>query len=485
MKKAPILKILLPVVFFFLYVQKILVLSGCANMIPPSGGPRDSLPPLMVRAAPADSTLNFNTKTIELTFDEYIELQNLQENLLISPTPENNPLVESKLRTLTVKFRDDPEPNTTYSLNFGNAIKDVNEGNTLSNFTYIFSTGAVLDSLELTGRVVLAETGGIDSTLIVMLHRNGDDSALVKEKPRYVTRLDGKGNFHFRNLPAGTFYLYALKDEGGTKRYFNTEQLFAFSDSSISVEDNSSPLTLYAFASKRNQPTATTFSFGGARGTPGRGDERRLRYGHNLANDMQDLLSDFIMNFEQSLKILDTTKISLSTDSLFHPLTQYSWVIDSSMKKLSLKISWDENTRYNLILDKDFAEDSSGRKLLKTDTLHFTTRKRSDYGSVNLRFRNLDTLNNHVLLFIQGGQVVNTFPLLNGTLFQPLFNPGEYELRILFDKNNNNRWDPGEFFGKRIQPELVIPIERRISVRSGNENEIEIEVPSSSGRTGN
>ena len=123
------------------------------------------------------------------------------------------------MNTITVKLKDTLEPNTTYTLNFGNAIKDVNEGNILKNFTYIFSTGTYIDSLELRGKVLLAETGETDTTLTVMLHTNKDDSAVVKEKPRYIAKVGRQGNFDFQNLPPETFYLYALKDEGGTHRY--------------------------------------------------------------------------------------------------------------------------------------------------------------------------------------------------------------------------------------------------------------------------
>ncbi len=477
MKTASLFNILLTAFLLALTVPGILFISGCANIIPPSGGPRDSLPPVMIRAVPPDSSLNFKAKTVEFTFDEYIQLQNIQENLLVSPTPEVNPLVESKLKTLTVKLKEDLEPGTTYSLNFGKAIRDVNESNVLNGFTYLFSTGDIIDSLELSGNVILAETGGVDTTLVVMLHRSPEDSAVIKDRPRYVTKLDGKGNFHFRYLPQGTYYLYALKDEGGTRKYFSTEQLFAFADSAVIISEDTAPVTLYAFAETKAPPTTPVIGFGGGRATQNRGDERRLRYGNNLQNDMQDLLGEFFLSFDQPLKTLDTSKLQLSTDSAFNPVAVYSWEADTTGKKLNLKINWRENTLYNLILDIDFAEDSSGRKLLKTDTLHFTTRKQTDYGSVRIIFQNLDTLNHHALQFIQGNRVVKSFSLQNNVFQQSLFNPGEYELRMLYDRNENNRWDPGEFFGKRIQPEIAIPIDRKVNIRPGFENEFDIEAP--------
>ena len=383
------------------------------------------------------------------------------------------PVVEPKLKTLTIRIKDTLEPNTTYYYNFGDAIKDVNEGNVLHNFSYIFTTGNTFDTLQFSGKVVLAETGGFDSTLIVMLYRSGDDSALTRENPRYITKVDGKGNFRFQYLPGGTFYLYALKDEGGPKRYFG-KTLFAFADSAVEIKPGAAPITLYAFEEKKEQPSSLINFTGGNR--PGaKPDERRLRFSTTLGGNMQDLLDSFNLNFEQPLRNFDSTKLRLSTDSAFNP-TPASWQMDSLKKKLTLKITWKENTLYHLILDKDFADDSSGRKLLKTDTISFTTKKQADYGSLKVSFTNIDLSKNPVLQFSQNGQVKKTFPLNSTELNQSLFNPGEYELSILYDANKNGRWDPGNFFEGRKQPELVKPLNKKITVRPNWDNEFEIKL---------
>src|SRR5687767_3180884 len=160
--------------FSFLSLLMILLISvtsgpGCANVIPPQGGPRDSIPPLLIRANPGDSSRNFTGNRISFSFDEFVDVMNVQENLIVSPIPKINPSVEYRLNTVTVRFREPLEPNTTYSLNFGNAIRDINENNILKQFTYIFSTGQYIDSLQLKGKVFLAESGKpADSTLIVM-----------------------------------------------------------------------------------------------------------------------------------------------------------------------------------------------------------------------------------------------------------------------------------------------------------------------------
>ncbi len=384
--------------------------------------------------------------------------------------------VDYRLNTVTVRLKDGLQPNTTYQLNFGNAIKDYNEGNILKNFRYIFSTGPYIDSLELRGKVVLAENGKVDSTLIVMLHIHGNDSAIVKEKPRYIAKLDGQGNYVFKNLPPVTFYLYAIKDEGNTKTYNSDKQMLAFANGPVTLSGKNKADTLYAFQPKQpaKAPTISTPGIGNKK--LGGAADRRLKYTTNLVNGQQDLLSSFNMTFEQPLKELNTGLVRLTMDSTFTPVTNYALVRDSTNKKLTLTQNWKENTVYHLIMDREFATDTSGRKLLKTDTLHFLTRKTSDYGALKLRFRNLDLSRNPVLLFVLNENIYKSVPLQSAEFSQPLFLPGDYELRILYDENKNGVWDTGEFFGKHKQPERVEPVQRRILVKAGLPNEIDVQL---------
>src|SRR5688572_28186988 len=115
--------------------------SGCASIVPPTGGPRDSLPPVIVKLDPRDSGRLFNEKKITITFNEFVQVDEIQKNLIVNPTPKVNPVVTIKLKNVIVTIKDTLEPNTTYSLDFGNAIKDLNEGNVYRNFRYVFSTG--------------------------------------------------------------------------------------------------------------------------------------------------------------------------------------------------------------------------------------------------------------------------------------------------------------------------------------------------------
>ena len=465
--------ILLLLIILFL-IQQIVVLPGCATIIPPEGGPKDTLPPVLRRADPLDSSLNFTDKTITLSFDEYVDADNAQQEMIISPVPANLPTVTRKLNTVTIKLRDTLEPNTTYSLNFGNTIKDVNEANVMKNFTYTFSTGTYFDSLEFRGNVVLAETGEIDTTLTIMLHKTNLDSAVVNEKPRYIAKTDGRGYFHFINLPPDTFYVYALKDEGRSYRYMDKTQLFAFSDSAAIVASGTKPLTLYAYASKDPEESNKTPAASTGRGN--RASDKRLKFTTNLSGNEQDLLDKFMFTFETPLKNFDSTKVHFTKDTSYTPVTGYSWEKDSIMKTVKLNYAWQENVMHHILLEKDFATDTLGQQLLKADTVSFKTKEAKDYGKLTLRFRNLDLTKNPVLLFVQNNEIKKSVPLTTTSFSQTLFSPGEYSLRILNDENKNGVWDAGEFFGKRKQPELVKPIQRTINVKANLDNAFDIDV---------
>ena len=444
--------------------------SGCAQIGMPTGGPRDSLPPVLVSAVPPNKTINFKENRITFTFDEYVHLQDLQKYLLVAPVPKIIPNINSKLRTVTIKIRDTLQPNTTYSFQLGNAIQDINENNPARNFTYVFSTGTYIDSLAFNGNVILAETGKTDSTLFVLLYKNLDDSAVYKEKPRYVARLDSSGKYQFQNLAEGTYHLYALKDESGQKMYNNPSQLFAFADSAVHISANVKPVELFAYSEGEIEKPATRPSAVNKKNT-----EKGLKYTTSISSGEQDLLTPLSINFQVPLKNFDSSKIKL-TDTLFKPVQAVGISIDTNFKKITVTNQWTEDTHYKLVINPDFAVDTLGDKLEKPDTISFKTKKSTDYGSIKLNFANLEKIAHPVLQFVQNNAVVDSFKLITSpTFIVKLFNPGEYELRILNDENENGKWDPGNFHLKK-QPEKAIAIPRKISIRKNWDNETDIQL---------
>lgn len=448
--------------------------SGCANTIAPTGGPRDSLPPQLVSITPKDSSLQFTGNKITLYFNEYVEVQEIQNNLIVSPVPKINPIVEGRLRVVTVRLKDTLEENTTYTLNFGDAIKDINEGNIAKNLTYVFSTGNTIDEYTLTGNVLLAETGKADSTLIVMLHAGTEDSAVVKERPRYYAKLDGKGNFKFHHLPAGTFNIYALQDNGGMKRYTNPKQLFGFLKQPVVIGPANEPVTLLAYTEKEDKPTPTTPTSNNRRANANQQPaDKVLRFQTSLINGLQDILNPLVFTFTNPLKTFDSSKVQFADES-YSRISNFSFQKDTSNKIITLRYNWKENTAYNLIVDTAFAFDSAGNHIAKLDTLKFRTFKETDYGSLRLRFANLPLAKNPVLQLVQNDRVVFSAPLATAVFYQKLFMPGEYEIRVLFDDNKNGRWDAGQFFNKRQLPEAVRYINKKLTIKDNWDNETEI-----------
>jgi len=444
---------------------------GCANIVPPAGGPKDSLPPRLLRATPTDSTRNFSGRSIQLVFDEYVDLNTgAGGRLIMSPIYETRPEVEASLRTITIRLKDSLEPNTTYTFEFDGVIKDINEGNPLPNLTYTFSTGPRIDTFTLRGKVLMANTGRPDSTLTMFLHRNLADSAVVNATPRYMARVSGDGSFSFRNLPAGTFALYAIGDASSTRRYLGKQQAFAFLDSTIRTGPGAPEVELLAYV---ESPRAETGSARTQRGAPQQATDRRLRYSSDVGGRQSLFDSSLVLRFENRVTRLDSSRVRLTRDTSFTPV-QASLQLDSSDRRLTIRHSWTPGAPYQLILEKDFVQDSSGRSQLRNDTLRFTARALADYGKLSLRFRNVSAAQRPVLQFVQNDKVVLSVSIAGGTFYRELFEPGDYELRILYDRNGNGQWDPGSFFGTRRQPERVLPLERKLTVKPDMDNEVEI-----------
>ena len=445
-----------------------LYLTGCANIIPPGGGPRDSLPPKLVVALPKDSATNVRTKNFMLSFDEYVTLQGIQENLIVSPTVKNTPIIDYKLKNVTIKFKDSLEENTTYTLDFGKAVVDVNESNMAKGFRYIFSTGSTIDNGNYNGHVIVAATGKVDSTLIVVLHNNLNDTSIYKNTPRYYTRVDGKGNFSFRNLAPGRYAAYVIPTNF-SRKYDDSTNYFGFLNEQVVVSEKTKPDTIYAFeAFKKIEKKiyATT-------NTKDAKEDKRLKYNVSFNNGEQDLLSPLELTFAKKVSIKDSAAIKL-VDTSFVPKENYTLTLDSAATKLSIGYNWPAGEPFKLLLTKGFVADSLGNTTAKSDTLSFYTKKEADYGLIKFKFPNIDTTRHPVLQIIERNEVINSYALTSNQLLIKRYKPGSYELRILFDTNKNGIWDTGSFQVNKRQPEIVIEIPKPISVRNNWDNEITV-----------
>ncbi|MGI9139026.1 MAG: Ig-like domain-containing protein, partial [Sediminibacterium sp.] len=402
----------------------------------------------------------------------YITTESVQENLIISPSIKNTPLVDARLNMLRIRINDTLDKNTTYSIKFGNAIKDVNEGNILKDFTYVFSTGNYLDSGKLSGNVRIAETGAIDSTLIVVLHPNGKDSSIYKDKPMYYAKVNSKGKFAFTFLPTTTFSVYVLPNDYN-KKYDDRTKLFGFLNEPLQITTQTDSQQLYVFQAypkiEKKRTSAAANNKNVKKVVTG------LKYSKSLDGSQQDLLTDFTLSFESPVQLNDSFPIQLC-DTLNKPLENFTVTIDSATKKMvNIHYEWMESTHMHLIVPKKSIIDTNQNFIAKADTIKFITKSDADYGSALLRISGYQNRLNPILLLTKDNIVKYSYPIKQSLIQILKLPPGDYDLKVLEDTNNNGIWDTGKY-NKTIkqQPEIVRTLNDVLNIKANWENELNI-----------
>ena len=226
--------------YIFNCLTFILILSftRCANIVSPSGGPKDIIPPVVLQSVPDNQSSNFQGKDIHITFDEYVVLNNPNNNILISPPLESNPEYKLSGKSLIIKFKESLKSDVTYSINFGEAIKDLHEGNIFKDYSYVFSTGESIDTLTLEGKVLQSVDHKPSADFYVMLYCDNNDTIPLDSlpylmKPYYLTKSDKEGNFKFSGLKDGDYLIFALKDENSNLKFDLPNESIAFLDSLV------------------------------------------------------------------------------------------------------------------------------------------------------------------------------------------------------------------------------------------------------------
>jgi hypothetical protein len=220
-----------------LAVAGLLMVYGCAQQGAPTGGPMDEDPPVVLKTTPANYSTNFNTQKITITFDEYLDMGNFTEELVVSPPMEEKPEVRLRNKMLIIEFGEELKEDVTYTFNFGEGIKDLNEKNVLLNYEFVFSTGDYLDSLSVKGTLKNAFDLSVPEIPInVMLYTEMEDSIPLKQIPYYVGRADEEGNFAVNNLRDGIYKLFVLKDGNNNFLFDMPDEQIAFLDSSLTID---------------------------------------------------------------------------------------------------------------------------------------------------------------------------------------------------------------------------------------------------------
>ena len=211
----------------------ILILYACASTGTPDGGPYDETPPKFVRATPDPNSTGNTRKKVAIEFDEFIKIENAAEKVIISPPQTEMPEVKASGKRVLVEFFDTLRANTTYTIDFGDAIVDNNEGNPMGNFAYAFSTGETIDTMEVAGTVLNAQDLEPIKGIQVGLHKNLNDTAFTKLPFDRISRTDSRGRFSIKGVAPGKYRIYALKDGNQNYLFDSKTEIIAYSDSLI------------------------------------------------------------------------------------------------------------------------------------------------------------------------------------------------------------------------------------------------------------
>jgi len=209
---------------------------ACANVVSPTGGPRDEDPPEVVRSTPSDRATNFTDDQIRIFFNEFVQLHNIRQQLLVSPPMERTPEVTIRGQSIVIDIEEELRPETTYNLFFGDAIRDITEGNAIPNFQFVFSTGSYVDSLSVMGQVKNAYNLEPEEGIYVMMYDDVYDSIPYLERPVYLAKTDEDGHFRINNMAGGEYLMFGLRDDNANFLYDLPDEKIAFIDSLVTPE---------------------------------------------------------------------------------------------------------------------------------------------------------------------------------------------------------------------------------------------------------
>lgn len=232
---------------YLLFSASIFLLASCAQIGNPSGGPKDEAPPKIKKAIPDIGSTNFEGDEVRLQFDEFIVLNQLNQEAIVSPPSENEPEYKVNNKTLIISFKDELLPNTTYTINLGNGVKDFHEGVILDSNVVVFSTGDYIDSLKFSGTLKNAfDLEPVDKALVLLFEETGD-SVPSLQRPYYYTKTNEQGEFSFNYLKAGKFSIFTLLDQNNNRLYDLPNEPIGFLLDRIDTENPDSSLTLKLF----------------------------------------------------------------------------------------------------------------------------------------------------------------------------------------------------------------------------------------------
>jgi len=510
-------------------VFTIITLCSCAKRGSITGGLQDTLPPVVKENFPRNGTVNFKGDEIRITFDEYVKLKDVNKQLIISPPMTDAPLISPSTasKQIKIKIKDELQPNTTYSLNFGQSIQDNNEGNALNQYKYIFSTGTYIDSLFLEGTIKDAyelKTDDFVSVLLYEANEKFNDSTIYLEKPRYVTNtLDTGTTFKLENLKAGDYYLIAIKDMNNNLKFDPKNEKIAFYPEKITLPDPAI-YELELFKETRQISAKNPSQASGNRYfLPVEGDKTKIEvelsnfenkvdvhitnfpdkdsvqvwFPKQKADSLQFTVSssqykkDFVVTHKNqkvdtlsfsavksgTLHFRETFGIKSSTPQKTFDISKMKMINQDSLdvefkpryddfeQTLWIDFEKDENQKYTFFILPSGIEDIFESKN-DTLTYKFNTRSYTDYGNLRLNLNNVKSFPVLVELTDDKGKILaSEYTTSENFVDFRNLQPSLFYVRIIYDTNQNKKWDAGNYF-KREQSEESFYFPSSIDVRA-------------------
>jgi len=522
------------------------LLTGCATIVSPSGGPKDLKPPQMVSANPENFSINFQADEIEIIFDEYVTTKDLFNNMIVSPPLDPKPEVIVRGKSVLIKNEAELAPNTTYNFHFGNALIDITEGNANVNFQYVFSTGEYIDSLSISGTIVNALDLKAEKEVLVMLYECipgiACDSLPYKTKPRYFTRTEKEGSFIINNIKKSTFKLFALRDENRNYIYDLPNEKIAFYDKEIRPLDSInyklllfeetnpkqhllkawsagfgklkfafkqqvgelqiSPINISSKKSweiieySKNRDTIIYWNSFGVDSIllqisdPKFNYKDTIKLGVKKEKAAQSLLIssgikiggildigdkiNLMFSYPVAIHSLEKVRILEQIDStIFKPVDASVSFDDPALRRMTVNYQWKSDVSYRLEIP-EFAFTDIFQQKNDSFVLDFNVPEEEYYGNVKL---------NLVVPHIRHTYIIHLINSLNKVVHKSFIIPkdilregqkrltydhlipGKYKVKVIYDINNNGKWDTGDYLTNRL-PESIIFYPEPITIRS-------------------
>lgn len=514
---------------YALWVVGVLLLVRCANIRSPQGGPKDNTAPQVVEAIPPNASLHFAQKSFSLTFDEWVQLSSIRDELMVSPPLEKAPEVTLKKRTVTVSWDETLRENTTYAFYFGDGVRDFTEANPAEDLVYLFSTGDALDSLFIPGRVEDAFTGEPKSGFKVLAYRAATDSVGMLQRPDYFTRTDQEGNFRLANMAEGQYHIVAVEDVNADYMVTPLEAT-AFLDSVVdaSADSSAARLAMRSFTQPADRQFISTYATdstgrlqlvpsirsAGIRFTDVELPERRIVTQWSQDGDTLSAWltgaptdSDVRVSVQDGGVVLDTVLVRFYTQDerglgltwqqkgsidARAPIrlrssvriaewdtTRMAWVKDSISTAPTVRMNPDDALELWIEPRMGDAEIAvlqllpgavtSTQGWTLTDTLRrdFITHAPDHFARMTLSLP--ERARRAGLLFElldERGQAIRTWASDGSAQWEVnRLLPGPYRVRWIEDENANGRWDPGNY-ATGLQPERVVYLKENIQARS-------------------